>query len=69
MNRIFKRLPLAVAVSMALPVLAQAQETRLGSVVVTAPVPVDPVSAAGVESSSPHAARASASGAAMTRIR
>src|SRR5690606_7603753 len=37
MNGIFKRLPLAVAVSMALPVLAQAQETKLESVVVTAP--------------------------------
>ena len=43
MNRIFKRLPLAVAVSMALPVLAQAQETRLGSVVVTAPVTEAPL--------------------------
>ena len=37
MNGIFKRLPLAVAVSMALPLLAQAQETKLESVVVTAP--------------------------------
>jgi iron complex outermembrane receptor protein len=37
MNRIFKRLPLAVAVSMALPIMAQAQETKLESVVVTAP--------------------------------
>lgn len=37
MNKLFKRLPLAVAVSMAIPVLAQAQETRLDSVVVTAP--------------------------------
>lgn len=43
MNRIFKRLPLAVAVSMALPVLAQAQETRLRSVVVTAPVTEAPL--------------------------
>lgn len=37
MNKLFKRLPLAVAVSMAIPALAQAQETRLDSVVVTAP--------------------------------
>lgn len=43
MNRIFQRLPLAMAVSMALPVLAQAQETRLGSVVVTAPATEAPL--------------------------
>lgn len=43
MNRILKRLPLAVAVSMALPVLAQAQETRLESVVVTAPTTEAPL--------------------------
>jgi outer membrane receptor protein involved in Fe transport len=36
-NKVFKRLPLAVAVAMALPAIAQAQETRLGNVVVTAP--------------------------------
>src|SRR5690606_19594468 len=36
-NKVFKRLPLAVAVAMALPSIAQAQETRLGNVVVTAP--------------------------------
>ncbi|MGD9871231.1 MAG: TonB-dependent receptor plug domain-containing protein, partial [Thauera sp.] len=46
MNRTIKRLPLAVAVSMALPVLAQAQETKLESVVVTAPEAASTVSGA-----------------------
>ena len=37
MKKTFKRLPLAIAVSMAIPALALAQEARLDSVVVTAP--------------------------------
>lgn len=37
MNKTFRRLPLAVAISLALPAIALAQETTLGRVVVTAP--------------------------------
>ena len=38
MHNIFRRLPLAVAISLALPALALAQEATLDRVVVTAPV-------------------------------
>ena len=43
MHNIFRRLPLAVAISLALPALALAQEATLGRVVVTAPVTEAPL--------------------------
>ncbi|MCK2127859.1 TonB-dependent copper receptor [Thauera aromatica] len=43
MQKTFQRLPLAVAISLALPALAVAQEATLGSVVVTAPLTTAPL--------------------------
>lgn len=43
MNKNLRRLPLAVAISLALPALASAQDAMLGSVVVTAPVTEAPL--------------------------
>ena len=43
MHNTFRRLPLAVAISLALPAFAVAQDTTLGSVVVTAPVTEAPL--------------------------
>ncbi|MDG3066607.1 TonB-dependent receptor domain-containing protein [Thauera mechernichensis] len=43
MNKNLRRLPLAVAISLALPALASAQDAMLGSVVVTAPQMAQPL--------------------------
>ena len=50
MKKTFKRLPLAIAVSMAIPTLVQAQETKLEDVVVTAPAVTTTLSGTAVQS-------------------